>query len=844
MLLFVVASCRDPAPTEPLQVELAGCREWRSGPLCEVGEGDQLSLFVRTGTISAFLDGQRLRLEDTRRVQGGISLHLSVRPGSLTVRAPDLADWTLALGPHRANEELRQIAQLRRNGERVAAEKKLEELGAIEGAAAQRGRNALAAGRIEEAIRELEAAVEEDRRLGKHLSEMRDRLALAHTFLNHRYPEATARAQLEALAPLAAEYAEAAADVDYTGAVLASEYNDVRSALLHARRLMERAERLARDDLLDAREILTNVLVFAGRWAEVSAELGSLRAAITDDLPSCKAAELWSNIGWYRLLGRRQAPKLFPEPPIEALERAADLYRRTCDRPLLLANAEINLAWAALFDSDGPRAKAAWSRARAAVSTPDLRTMIHLLHLEAELLLAEKQPKVALETFDRLRVLAHTAGATEIVWRAHLGRGRALSAAGATDQAISAYRESEHLLQELAARVPLGEGRDALLFDRGEGARRLVETLITAGRLEDAVRAIRESRLAAIAWARGWALERTQDADTRARMQKLRETRASLDEAAREEWTHPADEAAERRLARENKIREAHGALDLVLSTGRLPTQQPLPTAELPAEEVAVYVHPAETRIVALVRSGSELSVDRVAVTGNLPVLETRSAILEAAPRVHFYVHPSLESLDWPKMTRGEAIFHADLHLPRAADSQDVLIAADPARALPRARQEAKELAERLRTGGLTVTYLEEADRAALFEALGRPLELFHYSGHGVQEGFDGLEAGFPLRDRQRFTVVDVLAARSAPRRVVLAACDLGQRSGAAGLSMAQAFLLAGADEVVAAVRPVDDEKTSAWVRAFYAESSTAATSAAKLARDNREAAFRVWVAN
>lgn len=845
-VLAGLGACRSPAPSPPaLDVELAGCREWRDGPLCEVSPDTPLALFVRASTVSAFLDGARLRLDGVRPIQNGLSFHLSVRPGKLEVRAPKASPWSLHLASHAGNEALLEIARLRRRGERLEAEKKLEQLGAIEGAAAQRGRNALAAGRIEEAVRELEAAIAEDVRAGKKLTELADRLALAHTFLNHRYPEAAARKQLDALAPLAAEYAEAAVGVDYTGAVLASEYRDVRRGLEHARRLMERAERLTPSDLLDAREILTNLLVFAGRWSEVQVALVDLRAAIDADMPPCKAAEVWSNIGWYQLLGRRQAPKLFQASPAAELERAAALYRTACDRPLLLANAELNLAWAALFDGDRARAREAWTRAKAGVSAPDLRTLMHLLHVEAELMLADRDAKSALEALDRLRVLAHTAGATEILWQAHLGRARALSFLGATDDAIAAYRESERLLGDLAARVPLGEGRDALLFDRGEGAASLVTLLIEAKRFDEAIAAIRDSRLAAIAWARGLSEERALDADREGKLRKLREARAALDEAAHAQWMRPANEAAELRVAREAAIVDAKRALDEVFGEARSANDKTRLVLPLDDEEIAVYVHPVAGGVTAILRDQRGLSVDRVAIRGSLPVLKDSAAIVLQAKRVHFYVHPALEALDWPKLTSGASIFHADVRAPRARETDAVLIAADPARALPNARQESARLAERLKQRGYDVTLLDPVDHAPLFAALSRPLELFHYSGHGIQEGLDGLEAGIPLRDRRRFTVVDVLAAPAAPRRVVLAACDLGQRSGAAGLSMAQAFLLNGADEVIAAVRPIDDAATSAWVESFYAGSSTTARSTAEqLAKSNADAAFRLWVAN
>jgi CHAT domain-containing protein len=63
-----------------------------------------------------------------------------------------------------------------------------------------------------------------------------------------------------------------------------------------------------------------------------------------------------------------------------------------------------------------------------------------------------------------------------------------------------------------------------------------------------------------------------------------------------------------------------------------------------------------------------------------------------------------------------------------------------------------------------------------------------------------------PLAGGGRLGVADVLALAPAPARVVLSGCDAAKSDGdAEGLGLAQAFVAAGADEVLAPVRPVAD---------------------------------------
>ncbi len=96
---------------------------------------------------------------------------------------------------------------------------------------------------------------------------------------------------------------------------------------------------------------------------------------------------------------------------------------------------------------------------------------------------------------------------------------------------------------------------------------------------------------------------------------------------------------------------------------------------------------------------------------------------------------------------------------------------------------------------------------------------LFHYAGHGVFAGFAGWGSALPLAEGSRLTLGDVLALRRAPAWVVLSACDAGRSSEQApgeGIGLANAFLLAGSQAVVAARRPVADSSARDLMRELY----------------------------
>jgi CHAT domain-containing protein len=164
------------------------------------------------------------------------------------------------------------------------------------------------------------------------------------------------------------------------------------------------------------------------------------------------------------------------------------------------------------------------------------------------------------------------------------------------------------------------------------------------------------------------------------------------------------------------------------------------------------------------------------------------------------------------------------------------LVVGDPQRNLPEARREGRSVAADLRArGGGDVSLLEmdEATHAAVLAALDSA-SLFHYAGHATYEGEDGWDSMLPLAAGGRLLVSDVLALRRVPARVVLSGCSAAHTSSASPgdtLGIAQAFLVAGSDVVVAPTRDVADALSASYVASLYASLDAAGGDLAKAAR-------------
>ena len=90
-----------------------------------------------------------------------------------------------------------------------------------------------------------------------------------------------------------------------------------------------------------------------------------------------------------------------------------------------------------------------------------------------------------------------------------------------------------------------------------------------------------------------------------------------------------------------------------------------------------------------------------------------------------------------------------------------------------------------------------EVKRLLLREDVG----LFHYAGHGFRRGRDAWDSYLTLAGDDRLTIADVLGLRRVPPRIVLSSCETdaaGEGAVVAGLGLAPAFVLAGADAAVA----------------------------------------------
>jgi hypothetical protein len=401
----------------------------------------------------------------------------------------------------------------------------------------------------------------------------------------------------------------------------------------------------------------------------------------------------------------------------------------------------------------------------------------------------------ALALFDALSEEARREDLPDMAIGSALGRADALLALGREKEASAAYLEADRRLLSWAERVPLGDGRDSFVS---------LHAQVSEARVSFAV--------AAAERAKG--------------REKTALTREAADLARR---------SLSRYAATIGLLDRAGSSMGVEATAGgvlpRLDEGEVMLAAHRTRDGFALFAVQADGTAEMATEGGES---DGAAIAERATTLF--AATLRGARRVRLSAWGAMAGKA-PEALRGRVLSYG-LDVPGAPETsapperRSAWVVLDPERDAQATRESGPAIAKGLAEAGFRVSTLraEGATLAAIKEALSSPeTTLFHYGGHGVQVGADGLEAHLRLAGGEKLTAKDILALPRVPPWVVLLGCETGRPSSEdAGLGLAQAFLLRGARVVVASDRPVRDATAAAVAGLLYTEEgATAATTSA-----------------
>ncbi|MFV8755567.1 CHAT domain-containing protein [Nannocystaceae bacterium ST9] len=599
-----------------------------------------------------------------------------------------------------------------------------------------------------------------------------------------------------------------AVNADLLDAQLAQRIGQVEQSLVLLERAWNLARRLRLPELYSTTVVtraiaLTNI----GRFDEAE-QLG--REAIVNSRGQREALKVRNNVAWVRVLHR--------EDDLRAVDPILELRALVDEDPR--NTTWLNLAIAS--SRDGLLDEAA--RALQAIDVERLgnrdRVWFEIVSARIEM---GKRPRAVASArghLDQARQIADLGREPDSQLRVRLERARMEFELGELAAARREFEDAERMADVIALSIDGATGRSSFASSRSESRGRHVELLL---RLDDRPAALcvvlggRARHLRALAAGSG-DLDHL-DAATRKRYRDLlgdyHARKRAMGQRVRESWRLSLAERDElvNELAGEAK------ALDQLLHDARRLVEQDRPQwscervrprepeqalltmiadadgrgwyffLDVGGRVEVVHVWPTEGETSAalaaralaeLIGRSSEFEILTVVATGEFVGLDFQSEVGDDVRVIHGM---GLGSSSTGQPWRGEVALHAG-------------------------------------TGGLAHTEREISAVAAILEAAGWRVvdwsptsssqpDLLHFAGHGERFGTTGWDSALRLAGDERLTSGELIAGRRSPRLVVLGACAAGMTSPEmidGGMNMAVAFLLAGAEIVIAPDREVEDE--------------------------------------
>ncbi|MCB9547955.1 MAG: CHAT domain-containing protein [Myxococcales bacterium] len=829
---LLAAACSEPAPAPPpaeapLAVWMAGCTAVLDGPICELDGPGRLTLWIEGDRPTRFA-GQTGPEPACAPADGGWRCVVEVpTSGELEVErasATRLERWRLPLAVS-ARPPAVVAAEAERRQQPEAARARIEAaLPGLSGgdrglALLTLGRVVRAQGQVEEAVRLLAEASTLLHAGGQVSAATEADGVRAYTLANQLFR--LSQAEEAAQVPDAAVYAPGIATVGVYRAQVARTAGDLRGALRAFSTPEQVAARLGMDAL--ARVIQSEragVLHEMGRHDEA---LALLAAAAEAEVAPCRRASILNN----------QAVVLASLGGPEALERglavATTALGLVAGCPDVDSRVRLALTTADVELRLG-RVEAAAARV-AAVNPENRRVALWRGLLDARIQVARGAYDAAVAGFRRLAADAEARGLIELRHRAEVGAGRALAAAGQADAALAAFEQAGRTLTELFYRVPVGEGREAFLGDRDEGAHAHAALLLDLGRPAEALAVARTARAQALAALQRPARIGALSEEARRRwLAAIGEHQRLKAELEADDWSLTAAQRAERaaeRPALELRLKvaldEAYSALPAGVAT---PTPPPLAPGEalllVQAAEAGWLVFFADAAGVEG-RLAPPVAASADPATLVATFLAPFEARVLAARRLRLLLPGALAARDWHALPLGEGPLAAQIEVVYALDlpedsreaAGDRLVVADPRGDLAGARATGEALGHE---AGTRLLLGDGARRAAVLAAL-PAADAFVYAGHGDFVG-DGWSSHLRLAGQDTLAAGDLLLLPRVPRLAVLAGCETSvapDHGSVPGMSLAHAFAIAGSEAVVATHRPIADESSTRFVASLEA---------------------------
>ncbi len=614
----------------------------------------------------------------------------------------------------------------------------------------------------------------------------------------------------------------------YYRALLDGRTGDLGTAVQAMAAVRRDAARLGMMDYwVSAAQVHASLLAEIGRGRQsLRSARDTLRLARRLKMPCVRWQQTLGNVGWIHLLLAQAG--LDHDPPRALLREQLALVEPDgrCPDPQARTWSRIQLALVALADTE-PEEAWAWLEHGQLSPLPGW----------LEPWFDEIRARVGLETgrFALLPAVMQSEPPpleAALRWNRLVRQAQTLARLGLGEPALDTYLAAEQELDASSASLSVHSGVDLFLGGRQASARGLVDLLIRLGRPAEALcrarlaygRELRQvDQPARIA-----GLSPAQRRRRQALLDEFFTLRAQLEQERRADWEFALPERRHRQQQRRERERQADEHLAAAMRICDDPTVDSCAELVAPGPGELLLL-PFEDRAGTwLLMADDEATTAERTPRGALGAgLSRQAAKIERARRLHVLPSPGASLHDVPfgdglLLDALPVAYSLDLPARPAASAAPAVavVTADPSEDLPQARDEARAVARALTARGWSVEHHQKGavDRQAMLEALGTA-SLFHYAGHGVHRGESGWESALLLGDGQTLGVSDILVLPRVPPQIILSGCETASvitQTRAGGMNLGRAFVLAGAQWVIATDGEVDDATAREVGQALY----------------------------
>ena len=844
-------------PLSHVVVEFSGCESVTAGPVCHYRPNQGLTLWTSgPKRPTVYIDGSVIKVQLEPFERGyKIKIIVPAAAKQLEVKFPSGGSWVLPVEPARLPARLQRAEILRRNGNKGEALRIVEpylsdpDVEISTWALGRAARIHRSQGHLQQAIRNLYGAIEIDRQHGFVSAEYHDRFALTYTLTKQVRDFAAANRALNGLDNIRTHFSVGEAARFYYRGLLFKESGNLAAAIGPLREAERRADRIDLRGLnQDARLAGIGVLQQLGRFEESLIILEKLDMNRIASAPVCPRAQLLNDVAWFRFYAETS---LFTAPDLSkarALAERALEAARQCREPRRTAFTLSTLAWILLEMGNVDEADRLNQELGSLVQDYDIRN--YATNLRAHVLLKTGRVDEALTLFSTLQNSADLSFRPRLALSSAWGTARCFVALNQLEKANRAYEDARKVLEEQASLIPLGVGRWAFLGHYHQIAAEQLDILLQLARPKQVIEVARLSRTSGLRF-----LERASriaQLDTRERrrwnalVSRYQAQRDRRDALASKTTSGRARDVgrylSELRRAEKERDRLVREALAVL---GGQP-KTPLTTVHnLPAGTLVIGYHRLPRGWLAFAVMGELTRTARLPEL-HLDTMDTRQLasellspfrkmindagrmiLLPAGKLSRLSIHALPFDGTKPLLAQMPVSYSLDLTpVPTSAESDEkavVVLASQPQRKLPMAKQEALYVTEQVRAGGnhADLVYAEKSDREDI-EALltSKNTTYLHYVGHAdYSKAEDGSKSGLDIKTNYRLEAQDILMFRRVPRRLFLSGCKTASTWSitSVGLGVATAFLLAGAEDVVAASDDVTDQLAYAFSKQVLA---------------------------